>query len=135
VTVVGLALLAGAVPSLEAAVTGLAERPSAVGMPQAPPDPDAAILTLLAFTVGAPLAIFFSFTVFALVITRASTLVEPLTRPLRLPDAIPLWFTGSLAMVTVWTLRDLWLPQGLDLLAMIARAYVVWNATRTIGLF
>jgi hypothetical protein len=136
VAALAFALTTGAIPPLEAAVTHLADRPLASGTSQtAMPDPDTALLRLIAFTVLSPLALSFLLTTFALVVVRGTAVVEPLVRPLRLPDAVPLPLTASITIMAVWALRDVWLPPGLDLLAAIARAWVVWSAARPTGLF
>jgi hypothetical protein len=133
VGVMAFALTTGAVPPLEAAVTQLAGRPAvSEGIRTGIPDPDTALLRLIAFTVLAPLALSLGVTAVALV---ATTVVEPLVRPLRLPEAVLLPLTASMTIATLWGLRDLWLPGFLDLLAVIAQAWLVWSAARPTGLF
>lgn len=118
----------------EQAVGWLAGLPSvqaAFGDPEH--GPTDAFLTLLAFAALTPVVIVVSIVVFVLAVQQVAGTLTPLMRALRLPAATSTFLVSLSGLAVVVAVREVWMPPVLRTLGLVARAYIVWTATRPGG--
>lgn len=120
--VIGLAVQLGQVPSPDYLIRDLASRP-AVG--QTFHDKFDAAVFLFTAVLLTPIAFVGTLLALGLAAVLLDGTVLQLGRRLGLPDRVMVAFVGLALAGVAWIEADLWLPESLDFLAMLARAYLV----------
>lgn len=121
-----LAVESGSVPRASEMIERLASRPE-VGDRFEDPDRGRFDATVFLFTsvLGAPLVLFALGLAYFVVHLALEATVMPLGRRLGMPDAFVVAMVMMALVAVAYAKTELWLPRSLDLLGLIARAWVV----------
>ncbi len=123
----GLAWGVGWIGSFQAWLAGLARQP---GVREAFADPEYgridALTLLLSFFLLTPIGALVLAIVMVFVLIAVALLFEPALRTLKVPDwvAVPVVLAGSGCVA--WAASGLWLPQSLQILGLVVRAWSVY---------
>lgn len=125
VLAVGLAWYLSAPVTLRARVVRLASQPSVQMAFQSDSAKSDALVVLLAFVLGAPMAL----ALLALAVVVLARMVGVVLDTLRLPDGLALPLVVTAVSYGAYVMRGAWLPTSSYVLALVARAYVVFSAS------
>ena len=130
VTLMWVAWYGGVFAEVASRLTWLADQP---GISTAFTQPEHgrvdALVMLLSFFLLAPMAVLLALVALIFVLIVFVLLFEPLLRVMRLPEwvAVPVVVMGSAA--GAWATTPLWLPQGLHVVGLVTRAWLVYFAS------